>query len=145
VNGVVSSINAFSVQIATDDGGLPGTVLGSWALNNISTNAYSDYNTITFSPLLLNAGSYFLMVSAPNTLTWGAWNRQNTPINGLYDYSEDDGASWLTLASAQLPAFDLVGTAAVMLPPTNNSITPEPLSFLMTGLGLGLLGLRRRR
>jgi hypothetical protein len=127
----VFGTNDFTVYLAADGGGEPGT-----AIESFFGVPFTEGGILTLPSALnpfLNAGStYWLVVTAPDLLaSWGAWNYND---QGLSGFSYRAGGDWTASTVGETPAFEVNGTAAV----------PEPATLLLLGTGLGAVAARRR-
>ena len=128
----------FDLDLRADDGGMPGTVLGTFG-NRPSTSS-GTASLLTFN------GDFSL---TPNTTYWlvvtslsgaGGWPQANTTdavgvwtLGGLV-YSFDGGATWIGSEPDAANYFSLDATVA-----------PEPSTWALVGLGVVGLGLTLRR
>ncbi|SRR5579872_20082 len=137
---VTGALNGATISLWSDNGGLPGSQLGSWNITNL-TNFGSCCAVATISGIsginLVGGQTYFLMASAPND-TWDAWNWNSIGDTGLVDFSLDGGQTWNQAPGSTLYTFDVLGN-------TGGSV-PEPASMVMFGSGLlAAAGMIRRR
>jgi len=134
----VAGNNTATLNLYSDNAGAPGTVLESWALNNLpGLGACCAVGTVLDSAgvVLLNGGTYWL-APASDDVTWEAWNWNSIGASGPGAISTDGGATWVPGAYDPNGAFDVLGTPAT---------TPEPCTLmLLLGSCLGLGGLLRR-
>lgn len=82
--------------------------------------------------LTANQG-YFLILQPGNPNTAGAWNLNNTGATGTVSSSTNLGASFSFTFNDTLPAFEIDVTSV-----------PEPSTYAMMALGVGLLGAGQR-
>ena len=121
-----------SVDLDTNAGGVPGSILESFALTGNSRFPVLRTGTSTLHPLLTAGTTYWLVLTPGDSV--GGWYFNNQGLNGA-DYTHDNGTTWAT--DTQLtPAFDINGTTTGV---------PEPSSALLFLTGLGGIGLYRRR
>lgn len=119
----------------------PGQVLGSFALGNLPTaSGFSIANATGITGITLTAGTtYYLGAQATGGLfgnTMYGWADNTTGVSGRV--SELVGTRSYNLGTDTTGAFRLVGAT---------SPVPEPASWAMMLVGVGMLGyaLRRRR
>jgi hypothetical protein len=130
--------NSVTVQLMSNAGGSPGTVLGSWVLNNVpsyTNTAITPAQTITgITGIALTAGTaYWLEASAGDILA--VWDPNNTGALDDVAYSYNQGSTWIVDSGEGNEAFAIFGT------PESATPAPEPSSLSLLLLGLGVLGL----
>jgi hypothetical protein len=109
---------------------VPGTELGSWTLTNLPPYGPSEtVSTIRgISGVSLTAGdSYFLAVAPLDFTTIDFLSDSNPGATGLFYHPP----AYPTATQGELPAFDVIGNAAVTLnnpPPTVNNVTSSTAS-----------------
>lgn len=138
----ISGDESFVVDLDSDNGGTPGSVLASWTLTSglPSFGSCCSVNTLTpTSTVSLSDGVQYWLVASPSDpggTAWGAWNFNNTGATGNVLYQTSPGGAFTPPGGNTLGAFDVLG----------NSPVPEPASAGMT-LGAALFGglLWRRR
>jgi hypothetical protein len=143
-DGVVPILNCFdicnsdyTVQILSDNGGKPGTVLDSIdELGQTLAFDGSEFVPASTHPLLIAGQTYWLNVfEKPSTDMYTIlWRLNETGDPGTPQVSSDFGQTWTNsvdlFAHTETPgAFEIVGTAVS---------TPEPSSALLLAAGLVL-------
>ena len=131
--------NSFTVSIATDNSGQPGTVLESFTGVTFTTVS-SIVTLISGSNPLLSTGSTYWVGMTPTSLfaSQAGWNVNNQGIGGTY--RRFNGADPWFLSDINVgptPAFE-VNT-------TSNGVIPEPSTAGLTLAGLAGLALLARR
>jgi hypothetical protein len=127
--------SAISISLATDSGGLPGTMLESWNLNGpfppfSSTNDIVQTLTPTTPTLLLAGTEYWLVAASAASNTDVAWNGPSSAAAGTTLDVYNSG-SWHEYAGDSV-AFDVLGS--------NVLSTPEPNYISVLSLGLLAMG-----
>jgi hypothetical protein len=123
--------NEVNVTLWTESGGSLGTALESWSVINLPTfgNSITPLTLNSVTGAAVSAGSnYFLELSTSDDDSFDIWHTSRVPGTQLYSF--DAGASWHPQVGTAQGAFSV-------------TVTPEPASFLV--LGLGALPILRRR
>jgi len=132
--GNVSGTNGATVELTTDNSGVPGTVLQTWNISSLPDFGSTSTTLTTISGITgidISAGTYFLVVLPGDSSTWDAWNWNSTGATGL------GGSTGYLAAGNTEPAFDVLGSSIS---------APEPSSLILLGTGLlGLVFIRRKR
>jgi hypothetical protein len=137
LGNIAGSVTDAMVSLWTDDGGIPGVVLGSWDVSNLPVfGTCCTVVTITGlgGPVLTIGNNYFLVIAAAGD-TWDAWNLNSQGVNGTGLFSLDGGSTWVSEHDTVMGGAVIIGKS--------QSVTPEPTTFIM--LGTGLLGAVYRR
>jgi len=114
----------FLIDIDTNAGGAPGSLLETLPLPGISLIPFVGTGTSTLHPLL-TAGTTYWLVLRPGSQSAGGWAQNDRGINGFV-FSVNNGSTWLTTTQAT-PIFDINGT------PTG---VPEPSTLGMILIGV---------
>jgi hypothetical protein len=124
-----SGPNELFVSLWTNNNGNFGTELGSWQVSGVPCATPTTLNTPTtisgISGIILNSGSYWLMVQAVNNADF-IWNASPT------SYGYYQGFPGLSI----IGAFDLIGDAS--------SAVPEPGAWALILGGFGASGIAIR-
>jgi hypothetical protein len=139
----VSGQNSATIQLLSDSGGLPGSMIESWTVNNLSTFQMGTAIPATFvtsgsNPILDAGQQYWVAVIAgtpgdkANLLYWKA------PLPAAFTpfTTSQDGGPYTIVPDPYVGdgGFRVDGTPV-----------PEPSNLLLLGTGMmGLLGSRRR-
>ncbi|MFZ1137278.1 MAG: choice-of-anchor R domain-containing protein [Candidatus Korobacteraceae bacterium] len=121
-----------NIELTTDNGGAPGTVLQSWlvTLPCIAYPVDPCYETLfpNTNTALLGSTQYWIFVSAADSDTVVGWF--SNPMDYESTVAFNNGHGWYEVIE-NVPTFDVIGTAAT---------TPEPscLVLLATGLAGGV-------
>jgi hypothetical protein len=131
-----SGTGGVTVGLWTNGGGVPGMELGSWSVT--TTTTFGTCCTVVtidglHGPVLQAGQSYFMLIIAGSG-TWDVWNQNNQGAFGLAENSSDGGATWSSVGSPLLGAFDILGDTA-----------PEPAPVLLIGAGMVWVLMRGRR
>jgi hypothetical protein len=124
------------VSLFTDNAGMVGTVLESWTVTSMPSFGSGGAPVVlanAVSGLSLTAGTSYWLGAAPiDAGSLAAWNWNNQGITGPFSDSADGGMTYPTPRKDTLSAFSV-------------TVTPEPSSIAVMGLGLlPLLTLRRK-
>ncbi len=124
-NGLNDSVTA---MLMTDNGGVPGTVLGSWTVSSTELFGFCcNLVDITgISGINLIAGQQYFFVLNPAVLTDDAWNLNSTGATGMTLDSSDGGQTWHSSFTNTLGALAVYGTATSV---------PEPGSLFLLASG----------
>lgn len=141
--GITSGANSVTVELMSDSGGQPGSVLQSWSVNGLpSLGTCCALQTLLGNGTIpLTSGTpYWVAVLPAGADTRAGWNLNSTGAAGTQ--FENQGAGWFQYSTSQaLGAFEVQG---VQNPGTG---VPEPGTAVLTlaaGM-LALLGKLRRR
>lgn len=133
------TIEGFSMQIFTDNAGVPGTSLGNLA--GAPPLTFQPYTYTADNMTLAGSTKYWIVLSTTNPLASGSlfWrSTDSTSFNAAGNWvvpmaqakmSLDGGGSWQTL-NAVGGAFQFSATATV----------PEPSACILAGMGMLVLG-----
>ena len=138
--GLIGSTFGFDINLMTDNGGKPGTVLESWGgltPNYVYTAGGAPVTVTGTLDLWLTADTPYWLQVAPaspgnrfglgGTLDQWNYNDQGIQFNATF------GGPLGLVALRTAPAFEIIGN------------TPEPASFALTGAALlGLVALTRK-
>lgn len=122
---------SFDLGLYSDSGGLPGSLLESWAVTTSGT-PFTCCTVSTLTPgtsITLNAGTQYWLVAAAGSDSDAAWAWNNIGQTG---WMEQSGSAF---SNSTEGAFDVLGTNAV----------PEPASALLVAGAFAILGLAARR
>jgi hypothetical protein len=136
-----SGTNSFTVKLMGDSGGLPGTTLGSWTLQNVpdlyASTIQPSQEITGISGITLAANTnYWLALFPGGGSTDAAWDGNPTSASGAQAYSTNGGSSWHQ-QSGSMPGFQVLGNSTSLA-------VPEPGTLLLVGTGLAGLFVRRR-
>lgn len=117
-----------NVQLMTDAGGMPGTVLESYSFDLAgrllgSMNPLLTANS-TLNPTLIGGDQYWLVASTPDASTSAAWNWSLDDL-GLTAFSTDNGSTWTLTPDTPLGAFAIYPTGTVPEPGTLVLLVPS--------------------
>lgn len=136
----VSGTNSATVELLSDNGDTPGSVLETWSVTGMPTYPTNgDANTLqsltaNASVTLASGNQYWIEAIAPSDTTLG-WNLSNTGSGGSAAYGTISQGGYTM--SDPLSAFDVLGNAP--------SVTPEPSSLLLFTTGILAIALVTRR
>jgi len=107
--------NNATISLASDNGGVPGTILGSWSVANqpvfgsLSCCVVATIQTGRLIPLGAGRQFWLIVDGGPNVAnnTWDTWNWNTTGDTGLDAYNT--GAGWVLQPDMTLGAFDVIG------------------------------------
>ena len=106
--------NGVTIQLATDSGGEPGTVLKTWNLTGLPVfGTCCTLDTIGTVVPILQGQQYWLVAMPIAGDTWDAWNEAPTSGTGPV-LSNENGTGWFSQGSPQ-GAFDVVGISCSVL------------------------------
>lgn len=130
------------VELLSDNGGLPGTVLESFTFTNL-VKSYSDkivQATSILHPVLQLGTQYWLAALPGAANTSGIWNYALPNTDGNKATTPDIGQTWKLNEFGEQPvsAFEIDGTPFSAVP------EPSTMALMFAGL-LGLLCLAHRR
>lgn len=107
----VSGLNATIVQLAQDNGGVPGAVLASTGVSNSpSTGSTCCVGVAPVSPSVpIGAGhTYWVIARAPISTTYNGWAWNYYGDSGGFAFSQDGGATW-SATGGNIGAFAVIG------------------------------------
>jgi hypothetical protein len=110
-----SGPNATIVQLAQDNGGVPGAVLASTGvINSPPSGSTCCAGVATVSPSVpIGAGhTYWVIARAPASTTYNGWAWNPNFTTGTFAYSQNGGSTWSTTYS-YIGAFAVVGCSKV--------------------------------
>ena len=150
-NANCSDLQSISLGIYSNGASQPGSLLGSftYAFSLPLTTSWASY---TFTPAtaltLTQGGTYWLVLNdvinpqeTNDALSWSGASPNVTPTGSGATYagvriSSDNGATWGS--ASVINNFELDGTNL------GGSLTPEPATFALIGLGMAGIGVLRR-
>ncbi len=139
ISGVFGTDGA-SVVIASNNGGMPGSTLGSWNISGLpSSFTGTTTDAIAVSGVTLTSGLQYWIVATPGASTTDdIWDTNSNPTGVFGNEEINQGSGWVSLTPYDLGAFDVIGTAVP---------TPEPASSALAIGGFALIaaGWARRR
>ncbi len=113
--GHVSGVNKVIINLAEDNGGVPGNVLGTWPVTGLGTfGDCCQLATVTgVEHIRLAAGTpywIFLSTDDSNSTTWAAWPFNSTDQTDPMVVAGYDGTSWTNFgAGAPALSFAVLG------------------------------------
>jgi len=108
--GNLSGTNGVTLQLATDSGGVPGTVLRTWHLTGLPAFGTCCTLDTTGTAVFVHQSQQYWLVALPAAGdTYDAWNVAPTDGTGPVK-SNEAGTGWVTFGSTQ-GAFDVIGIA----------------------------------
>lgn len=130
-----TEVPTFNLAIYNDNGGVPGSSLGSLGTGTAPSAATFNIVTLSSPAISLLTGQTYWLVMTPNAGSGVFWAGGGFPVDGdAYASNPNGAATWLNPATTCLQ-FQIDGTQAP---------TPEPAALAMLGGGLcGLLLIRR--
>lgn len=130
----------FVLQLDSDNGGQPGSVLASWTFTSIPNDGSCcelDTETATSTVSLSAGGTYWLVALPGANTTFDGWQFNNTGATGMMSYQTSPGGTYDTVTNS-LPAFDVWGDT-----PAAESV-PEPASCALLAVGFLIFPLFRK-
>jgi len=108
--GNAGGFNGALIQLAGDNGGIPGTALGTWPVHGQPAfGGCCGLTTVHTRAIPVGAGrTYWVVAIAGNSDTWDAWNDNTTGATGGDFY---DG-TWYQYGDAT-GAFDVIGCGKI--------------------------------
>ena len=134
----VSPTNSVTFSLTTNNGGIPGAVLGIWTFTNLPVFGTTDsiVQTMVFAPgIVLQKNQLYWLWATPTTPNAAAvWGDNNVGMLGPA-VQQFAGGRWNGIgAIVSNSAFEARGT-----------LIPEPSTLLLVGTGfLGMLAVARR-
>ena len=139
--------SSVDVMLLNDSGGLPGSIIGSWALGPFPNHGINTIQPsqvisgITGIPLLGNT-TYWLAAKFAN-FPQASWEVNNTSQTGnALQFPMIPGGTWMPLDEPLLGAFRVLGDP---ITGGGRDQLPEPGTLLLLGTGLAALVARRRK
>jgi len=130
----LSGPNQITVELLSNAGGTPGSVIESWTLTGLpqAFNGSFTPEALTAAPgITLMEGTTYWLELLTSDGTVALWN-YSPNITGTTDVLGNvTGPSWVADSNQYVPAYDVQGTTAA----------PEPSALPMLSAGIILLGL----
>lgn len=109
--GWVQGTNSITIGLYADNGGVPGSKLGSGDASGLGT--FGDCCSMASAKVkasVTGGTPYWVVVSATGN-TWAAWSLNTTDQVdlGTAAYSNDGGGSWTSGVALPVPAFEVKG------------------------------------
>jgi hypothetical protein len=129
----------FTVALNADSSGPYGSLLETWNVTTAplwsgSGDSYTPDTLISSGGVVLDAGqTYWISITADGSDTTGVWNLNQADTSGTVWSGNQYGTS---IHTGTTGAFEVLGDPVA---------APEPGSMTLLGLGLGVLGIFRRR
>ena len=145
----LSNGNEVATSADTNAGGLwAGGSLINQPITDLSNNSYDGSTVWTGTS---GVGTTFSSVNGGNTYNWGLGNSQSPIIIGVTDYGNNSGVGLLSSSGTGYNWISNQGNVAL----NSNSyqiygisdvltVVPEPSTFLISGLGILMIGLAQR-
>jgi PEP-CTERM motif len=124
----LSGTNQIGVELLSDASGAPGSVLESWTLTNVPSygSSFTPEALAAVSPITLSAGTTYWVELVSLSSNPTVWNYSPSIMGSTDVLGNATGPNWVADSNQFVPAYDVLGTAAV----------PEPSTLLLFGVGL---------
>jgi len=137
-----SFTGTFTISVWTDNGGVPGTELGSWNMsttNPPSTCCALATQTGITGVSLVGGTQYFLVMApqVPGDSSKVYWQPNSAGTTHTTLGSVNNGASWISEPGVKIEAYDVLGDPV--------SAVPEPATFALMAAGLVVAFAKRKR
>ena len=131
-----TSTSVLNVSICSDNSGVPGAAIETFAVSNAGTLGPASRYTLNsvLHPTLAMGSSYFITMAPADANSSGGWGLTNDGHTATLAYTSGPGGGWNTASGITDGAVTVFGDLQTV---------PEPTS--MAVLGLGALALVRRR